>query len=65
MSYGCIRMRSRDVIALYDEIGVGAKVLIRNERLAAAARDLLVPEAIIPEQPLVAGLPPPNGLTAR
>ncbi len=65
VSYGCIRMRSRDVVALYKEIGLGAKVFIRNERLAAAAHDLLVPEAIIPAQPLVAGLPTPDGITAR
>ncbi len=32
-SYGCIRMRSRDVIALYDRVGVGAKVDIFNEPL--------------------------------
>jgi lipoprotein-anchoring transpeptidase ErfK/SrfK len=34
-SYGCIRMRSQDVIALYDTVGVGAAVEIRNEPLAA------------------------------
>jgi lipoprotein-anchoring transpeptidase ErfK/SrfK len=27
-SYGCIRMRSRDVIELYDTVGRGAKVII-------------------------------------
>jgi len=27
-SYGCIRMRSRDVITLYETVGVGAKVVI-------------------------------------
>ena len=27
-SYGCIRMRSRDVIELYDRVGVGARVRI-------------------------------------
>jgi lipoprotein-anchoring transpeptidase ErfK/SrfK len=27
-SYGCIRMRSADVIALYDAVGTGARVLI-------------------------------------
>jgi len=27
-SYGCIRMRSVDVIALYDTVGIGARVLI-------------------------------------
>ena len=34
-SYGCIRMRSRDVIALYDRVGVGARVDIFSEPLAA------------------------------
>lgn len=33
-SYGCIRMRSRDVVSLYNTVGVGAKVDIVNERLA-------------------------------
>ena len=28
VSYGCIRMRSRDVIRLYDTIGLGARVII-------------------------------------
>ncbi len=35
-SFGCIRMRSRDVIQLYDIVGWGAKVTIVNERLAGA-----------------------------
>lgn len=30
-SYGCIRMRSRDVIELYDTVGVGARVKILTE----------------------------------
>jgi lipoprotein-anchoring transpeptidase ErfK/SrfK len=34
-SYGCIRMRSRDVIQLYDIVGWGAKVTILNEPLQA------------------------------
>ena len=33
-SYGCIRMRSRDVVNLYKTIGVGAKVEIVNEPLS-------------------------------
>jgi len=32
-SYGCIRMKSRDVVALYDKIPVGAVVQILQERL--------------------------------
>lgn len=33
-SYGCIRMRSHDVVDLYAAVGVGAKVEIVNEPLA-------------------------------
>jgi L,D-transpeptidase-like protein len=35
-SYGCIRMRSADVVALYETVGVGACVEIVNEPLAEA-----------------------------
>ena len=41
-SYGCIRMRSRDVIALFNTVGVGTRVLITDApttRLASAATD--------------------------
>src|SRR5438270_5757594 len=34
-SYGCIRMRSRDVIQLYDIVGPRARVTILNEPLEA------------------------------
>jgi lipoprotein-anchoring transpeptidase ErfK/SrfK len=34
-SYGCIRMRSRDVAQLYDVVGWGARVSIVNAPLAA------------------------------
>jgi lipoprotein-anchoring transpeptidase ErfK/SrfK len=30
-SYGCIRMRSLDVIALYDTVGTGARVIITTQ----------------------------------
>ena len=30
VSYGCVRMRSRDVIQLYDTVGLGAEVTIVN-----------------------------------
>ena len=39
-SYGCVRMRSRDVIQLYDIVGWGAKVTIVNEPLEAALPNL-------------------------
>lgn len=34
VSYGCIRMRSRDVIALFDRVGLGTRVDIFREPLA-------------------------------
>jgi hypothetical protein len=35
-SYGCIRMRSHDVIQLFDKIGVGTRVEITNSHFPAA-----------------------------
>jgi lipoprotein-anchoring transpeptidase ErfK/SrfK len=35
-SYGCIRMRSRDIINLYEIVGLGAEVTIVDARLAEA-----------------------------
>ncbi len=35
-SFGCIRMRSADVIRLYDMVGVGTKVNITTETIAQA-----------------------------
>jgi hypothetical protein len=39
-SFGCIRMRSRDVIQLYDIVGWGARVTILNEPLEAMVPSL-------------------------
>lgn len=39
-SFGCIRMRSKDVIALYDALHIGMHVTISQERIA----DLIPPE---------------------
>jgi lipoprotein-anchoring transpeptidase ErfK/SrfK len=47
-SYGCIRMRSADIVQLFNSIGYGAEVSIVNEPLAT-----LVPE-LHPKQQLVA-----------
>jgi lipoprotein-anchoring transpeptidase ErfK/SrfK len=33
VSYGCIRMRSKDVIALYESVGVGSQVHVKPDRL--------------------------------
>jgi lipoprotein-anchoring transpeptidase ErfK/SrfK len=40
-SYGCIRMRSSDIIQLYDIVGPGAAVTIVNAPLAAAVPSLV------------------------
>jgi lipoprotein-anchoring transpeptidase ErfK/SrfK len=40
-SYGCIRMRSSDIIRLYDIVGPGAAVTILNVPLAAAVPSLV------------------------
>ena len=47
-SFGCIRMRSRDVAALFDEIGTGARVSILTEPLVPAVTPLLAPGASVP-----------------
>ncbi len=40
-SFGCVRMRSQDVIALFDTVGVGARIYIKNEPLLTAAKPYL------------------------
>ena len=40
VSYGCVRMRSRDVIELFDIVGTGAQVTIANAPLAALVPNL-------------------------
>jgi lipoprotein-anchoring transpeptidase ErfK/SrfK len=50
-SYGCIRMRSRDVIQLYDVVSWGARVTILDQPLAAMV-------------PSLAPAPGPGGTTA-
>ncbi len=39
-SYGCIRMRSRDVMRVFDSVSVGARVEIVNTTLTRALQDL-------------------------
>jgi lipoprotein-anchoring transpeptidase ErfK/SrfK len=40
-SYGCVRMRSSDIIQLYDIVGTGASVTIVNAPLAAGVPSLV------------------------
>ena len=46
-SFGCVRMRSKDVIALYDAVGTGAHVYIEDRPMADAAAPLLAPGASV------------------
>ena len=50
-SYGCIRMRSRDVIRLYDVVGAGARVSILNQPLAAMVPALAPQTAVAAAEP--------------
>ena len=46
VSYGCVRMRSRDVMQLYDTLGLGAEVEIVNTTLHALVPSILPPGGI-------------------
>src|SRR6266849_5342396 len=50
-SYGCIRMRSSDIIQLYDIVGVGAAVTIVNVPLATAVPSLVSAHSMSPTNP--------------
>jgi lipoprotein-anchoring transpeptidase ErfK/SrfK len=52
-SYGCIRMRSRDIINLYDIVGVGAAVTVVDEPLVKAVPGLTAAHIIGISPPLV------------
>ena len=54
-SFGCVRMRSADIVALYDEIGTGARVTIADQPLAAAAAPELAAGASVPPPPRLPG----------
>lgn len=53
VSYGCIRMRSRDVVTLFDRVGTGARVDIFREPLAQR-----LPKLAAPAPPATAGAAP-------
>ena len=48
VSYGCVRMKSRDVIALYNRVGTGARVDIFREPLAVRLPKLFPAQASTP-----------------
>ncbi len=61
VSYGCVRMKSRDVIDLHDRIGAGSRVFIVEKGLwrnAETARADAAPiEVVAPVVPVVTALP--------
>jgi hypothetical protein len=57
-SYGCIRMRSRDIVNLYEIVGRGAQVTIVDLPLAA-----VVP-ALNPTRQIAGATPPAGGTTS-
>ena len=50
-SYGCIRMRSSDIIQLYNIVGVGAAVTIVNAPLATAVPSLVTAHSMSAANP--------------
>src|SRR3954466_2489647 len=48
-SYGCIRMRSTDIIQLYNIVGIGAAVTIVNVPLATTVPSLVTAHSMGPE----------------
>jgi hypothetical protein len=48
-SYGCVRMRSSDIIQLYNIVGVGAAVTIVNAPLASAVPGMVSGHSMGPE----------------
>jgi hypothetical protein len=58
VSYGCIRMRSRDVVTLFDRVGIGARVDIFRESLAQRLPKLVPAAAPAVAQPASDTTPP-------
>lgn len=50
VSYGCVRMRSRDVISLYNRVGRGAEVTIVNATLVSAVPEMISTSSTDPER---------------
>src|SRR5215216_3479297 len=50
-SYGCVRMRSGDIIYLYDIVGLGAAVSIVDVPLATAVPGLITAHSMSPANP--------------
>lgn len=68
-SYGCIRMKSKDVTALYSQLPVGAVVKVVTDRLPRVPKARVVYNIKAPDAPVEVGRPPPfaktQGATVR
>lgn len=49
VSFGCIRMRSRDVVRLFDLVGVGSPVMILDSPISQAVAAVAPPRPITPK----------------
>lgn len=58
-SYGCIRMKSKDVAALYTQLPVGAVVKVVKERLPRVPKARIVYKIKAPDAPIELGRPTP------
>jgi lipoprotein-anchoring transpeptidase ErfK/SrfK len=63
-SYGCIRMKSKDVTALYSQLPVGAVVKVVTDKLPKVPKARVVYQIKAPDAPVEVGRPLPNRQTA-
>jgi lipoprotein-anchoring transpeptidase ErfK/SrfK len=63
-SYGCIRMKSKDVTDLYSQLPVGAVVKVVTDKLPKVPKARVVYRIQAPDAPVEVGRPLPNSQTA-
>ena len=59
-SYGCIRMRSTDITALYSQLPIGSFVKVIPDRLPRVAKAKVVYQINAPDAPIEVGRPVPG-----
>lgn len=59
VSYGCIRMKSKDVTALYSQLPIGAFVKVVSDKLPRVAKAKMVYQIKAPDAPMEVGRPAP------
>ncbi|MFN2507962.1 MAG: L,D-transpeptidase family protein [Chthoniobacterales bacterium] len=62
-SYGCIRMKSKDVTALYSQLPVGAIVQVVPDKLPRVPKARVIYEIKAPDAPVEVGRPAPFAKT--